>query len=87
MIEGGSGPGGMLYACPAHARWLTRPGAPAWIAGELRALAAEEGYRSVACRLGQHVTCREDAEPVPPCEGVTVLRCSCPCHPAPVPTG
>ncbi|SFJ80660.1 hypothetical protein [Streptomyces pini] len=39
-----------------------------------------EEYRSVACRLGQHRTCRDDEAAEPPCEGVTLLRCSCPCH-------
>ena len=80
VIESGSGPGGMHYACPDDARWYaTLPDAPRWLRGEVRALADEE-YRSVACRLGRHRTCRDGEETEPPCEGVTVLRCVCPCH-------
>lgn len=31
-VESGSGPGGMVYACPEHARErATRPDAPAWL--------------------------------------------------------
>ncbi|MBN3928752.1 hypothetical protein IQ279_03685 [Streptomyces verrucosisporus] len=39
-----------------------------------------EEYQSVACRLGQHRACRDGEVAEPPCEGVTLLRCSCPCH-------
>ncbi|MFD1828709.1 hypothetical protein ACFSJS_03380 [Streptomyces desertarenae] len=83
VVESGSGPGGMLYACPDHARWFaTLPHAPQWLRDELHARQAAEPYRSVSCRLGQHPACRhaDPPDPGPPCDGVTVLTCTCPCH-------